>query len=1043
MAQPPTAVCCMAHAVADENRLYIQGGLSADALGRKEVNQFVALDLTVTSWPASRPPWVWPENPGNAAILTASYHSMTVEKGLESLFIWQPFQANPWWTYNSNTKYWSNYTIALPVTKVNGIRNCVDKDSGNVYISSGSTNGQEMIMNTPGQPTLTLSAMPSPVIFQSWVWSTQRKTLLQYGGRSLDGNTANAVLSEYSAANGWQVVPTKGSSPGDLSAYAGKKMIVFGGHSIDGVAKAGIYIFDTATAEWAVGKAADPAQARTNMACAVSGDSFIAWGGESGQTIMDATPIIYDMRNNQWTTQFNRVIAPTATSGTAPTATSSSPLPTPSSASPGSTSNAAAIGGGVAGALVVASLIGFFLYRRHKRTRQTPHEQDDSNTERSRQQPPNTTSEFKGQLPPRPPIYHQHAASPPTSHYPGPQAILPGPQGQQGLATAVTNGEYRYSQDAVQQPLLPLQQFQQSNVYNDKDNLYRGGLTPRGPQLQTNSATPQVQGLTQEESLYTDKNQYLDRSRELARMMENIRAEQEELEESRLQHEALMQNYQRRDEPGILTSLPCLEAFGRNAHAVRKLTIDWTQVLVYHDCVTASEEQQLGKLFRKADRGTEPLLPMTNLRELILTYEPLDDDRSYRQTDSKDSHVTMEALCWLINLNPHLKHLDMGTDSIMELPDCESLARAISELSELTVLDATLHNRDSWTPFGLDLFLTCQPSIRTFRVRSLWDHYPSDSDWYPSPPEAGEEEVGGETKSLKPLENLKNLELWHIGEDEATIEDILAIFSRCPNIQKLDIPSIPEQFNGDMIGEFIGKKCPMIRVLTCGGGHIDNGVCGDVAMGIIESLPAQQLEEFEFWGSFWSSSTMFISIRPILQHSTTLRKCWLSETSPIVNTSIAAILEECVNLAELVLDCDHFWDSWVGLYVTLSDLLDRQWNSTKLIRLSLGVRGCEIPNHPEKCGYETRPIPILLSNIEREHFDRIDELYRRIGTLKELERLDLNPAAVDPYSLKEDRHFARLATMGVETGLPDFWRHLTGLKKLRKFCGPFRSSIDV
>jgi hypothetical protein len=65
---------------------------------------------------------------------------------------------------------------------------------------------------------------------------------------------------------------------------------------------------------------------------------------------------------------------------------------------------------------------------------------------------------------------------------------------------------------------------------------------PRGPQWlsQTNGSSRNVSSQAQ----HVDRNQYLGRSQELARMMEAIRAEQEELERSRLEHEAPMQNYQ-------------------------------------------------------------------------------------------------------------------------------------------------------------------------------------------------------------------------------------------------------------------------------------------------------------------------------------------------------------------------------------------------------------------------------------------------------------------------------------------------------------------
>lgn len=56
-------------------------------------------------------------------------------------------------------------------------------------------------------------------------------------------------------------------------------MIVFGGAGLNGVANADIHILDMPTREWTLGKSANATQARRNMACAASGDSFVAWGG--------------------------------------------------------------------------------------------------------------------------------------------------------------------------------------------------------------------------------------------------------------------------------------------------------------------------------------------------------------------------------------------------------------------------------------------------------------------------------------------------------------------------------------------------------------------------------------------------------------------------------------------------------------------------------------------------------------------------------------------------------------------------------------------
>lgn len=75
----------------------------------------------------------------------------------------------------------------------------------------------------------------------------------------------------------------------DELAHGGTKMIVFGGAGLDGIAKGDIYFLDVATRIWTVGRPADATQARTNMACSVSGDSFIAWGGNISLSFSGST----------------------------------------------------------------------------------------------------------------------------------------------------------------------------------------------------------------------------------------------------------------------------------------------------------------------------------------------------------------------------------------------------------------------------------------------------------------------------------------------------------------------------------------------------------------------------------------------------------------------------------------------------------------------------------------------------------------------------------------------------------------------------------
>jgi hypothetical protein len=202
----------MAYASAGENYLYIQGGFTEVGKIRTQSNQLFALDLTVQTWSTSRPPWLAPPSLHGTVSPTSSDHSMTVSKDGDNLYIWDPIQVSPWWTYSISQKFWDYFQNPLNITKALGIRNAVDMNTGNVYIPAGSNEGTMMIMNTPRTNAVPTSFMPTelmpvPVVQESFVWSTYRNTFLHYGGRSMDAKTSNPNLTEFSPSSSrWRSV---------------------------------------------------------------------------------------------------------------------------------------------------------------------------------------------------------------------------------------------------------------------------------------------------------------------------------------------------------------------------------------------------------------------------------------------------------------------------------------------------------------------------------------------------------------------------------------------------------------------------------------------------------------------------------------------------------------------------------------------------------------------------------------------------------------------------------------------------------------------
>lgn len=70
-------------------------------------------------------------------------------------------------------------------------------------------------------------------------------------------------------------------------------MIMFGGQrATDYKAISEIHILDTTTMAWKTGTPAPAQEARRSMACTVSGDYFIAWGGKYHHPFTQHTPYL-------------------------------------------------------------------------------------------------------------------------------------------------------------------------------------------------------------------------------------------------------------------------------------------------------------------------------------------------------------------------------------------------------------------------------------------------------------------------------------------------------------------------------------------------------------------------------------------------------------------------------------------------------------------------------------------------------------------------------------------------------------------------------
>ncbi|KAF9122242.1 hypothetical protein BGW39_009881 [Mortierella sp. 14UC] len=221
------------------------------------------------------------------------------------------------------------------LTKQDGLQIAIDPSTGRAHVPCAASDGDAMLLFDPAGSATQTVAMPlaaegimQKITSYSFVWSTVRSSFLLLGGFTFVSNPprCNEALWEFKGGT-WSRV-----------------MVVFGGQrATDWKAISGIYILDLNTMQWSNGTAAPLQEARQSMACTVSGDYFIAWGG-SNTAVMGPKPLIYNMKTDQWVEQFT---SPSATSNTG--------------------SNAVAIAGGAAAAVVlIALVVGFVFYRRRQ-----------------------------------------------------------------------------------------------------------------------------------------------------------------------------------------------------------------------------------------------------------------------------------------------------------------------------------------------------------------------------------------------------------------------------------------------------------------------------------------------------------------------------------------------------------------------------------------------------------------------------------------------------------------------------------------------------
>ncbi|KAG0367363.1 hypothetical protein BGX24_003268 [Mortierella sp. AD032] len=357
--------------------LYIHGGRASDVSGTEKApdsGQTFVINLN-TTWQAESP---------SIRPLSTQYPSGGIGSTLfNNQKNWFLKDTDAIHIFNIDTETWgperldSNVNplpalgaIAVPTANdyvyvVNGYKNTLDANSTAVM----------MRYNVQTQLAEPMHAAMTVMNGHSIVWSTQRKTAFIYGG---DGSPDQSLV-EFFPSDPHKVQSILRSIIGDLpasraghcmvEAYGGKQFYVFGGVTTQGTT-ADMYRVDVDTMKWTRLRTGPLAAARAYMACGVTNDMFVAWGGATWDgtnkryQVVTTPLVVFNLRSGEWQSTFDPTPASNDTGPVAPP----SNTPTPDPETP-----VAAIVGGAAGALLlVGAGIGFLVYRRKQTRRGLP-----------------------------------------------------------------------------------------------------------------------------------------------------------------------------------------------------------------------------------------------------------------------------------------------------------------------------------------------------------------------------------------------------------------------------------------------------------------------------------------------------------------------------------------------------------------------------------------------------------------------------------------------------------------------------------------------
>ncbi|KAK3816564.1 MAG: hypothetical protein J3Q66DRAFT_432265 [Benniella sp.] len=217
----------------------------------------------------------------------------------EDLFV---MSAGTGYIYNVKSNSWNpfpNANFAADTGLDSDYFAVTDPETGIIYLPNGGTDfsGRALMLSVDIKAGTVSMSGSNPYALSQPLWNTYLKSMVVSGHR--DGPMIFTPSKVTKSSDGWGLLnPTSEDAWGwdcGASVHGGLTMVIVSGTDV--------YILDMVTQTRKKGPPVPRSQDLTKSSCAVSGDQFILWGGNSTQTYANST-LIFNMKTEKWVSRY-------------------------------------------------------------------------------------------------------------------------------------------------------------------------------------------------------------------------------------------------------------------------------------------------------------------------------------------------------------------------------------------------------------------------------------------------------------------------------------------------------------------------------------------------------------------------------------------------------------------------------------------------------------------------------------------------------------------------------------------------------------------